>query len=51
MTGLIMAMGNRDSVSQGPSKEACGMCRRIVHQGRKMEALIYSLVSVSPWRT
>ena len=33
--GLIMAMGNWDSTSQGPSKEVCRRYLRIVHLGKE----------------
>ena len=33
--GLIMAMGNRDSTSQGPSKEVCRRYLRTVHLGKE----------------
>lgn len=44
-----MAMGNRDSTSQGPSKEACRMYLRIVHLGKEDGSTYLFTSFCHPW--
>lgn len=49
-TEVVTAMSNWDAVSLGPSKELHGLpSQNCLPRGRKMEALTYSLASVSHW--
>lgn len=51
ITGLIMAMGNWDSTSQGPSREVCRTYLSIVHLGKEDGSTHLFTSFCYPWET